>query len=85
MSKGTQGLIHLNWHKVGKSDNMNSKKRSVRQIMGAIVTIHHPILTEEEREIRIERIKQAAVEFYKEVQRCKAKQEASTQATNIDN
>lgn len=53
--------------------------------MGAIVTIHHPILTEEEREIRIERIKQVAVEFYKEVQRCEAKQEASAQSTNIDN
>ena len=53
--------------------------------MGAIVTIHHPILTEEERQIRIERIKQASVEFYKEVQQCKAKQKASAQSTNIDN
>lgn len=42
--------------------------------MGAIVRIHHPILTEEEREIRIERIKQASVEFYKEMCRCKSQQ-----------
>ncbi len=43
--------------------------------MGAIVTIHHPVLTEEEREIRIERIKQASVEFYKEMCRCKSGQQ----------
>ena len=34
--------------------------------MGCIVRVHHPDLTEEEREKRIEEIKKALVEFYKE-------------------
>ena len=32
----------------------------------AIVRVHHPDLTEEERKIRVEEIKKALVEFYKE-------------------
>lgn len=40
-----------------------------------IVRIHHPTLTEEERKKRMEEIKQAAIEFFKEVQRAKTKQE----------
>ena len=32
----------------------------------AIVRIHHPELTEEERNLRVEEIKKALVEFYKE-------------------
>ena len=35
--------------------------------MGAIVRVHHPTLTQEEREFRIEKIKQAAKEIYREV------------------
>lgn len=39
--------------------------------MAAIVTVHHPDITEEEREIRIERIKQAMIKFYLEVEKAK--------------
>jgi hypothetical protein len=35
--------------------------------MGYVIKAHHPELTEEEREIRIENIKKALVEFYKQV------------------
>lgn len=38
-----------------------------------IVRVHHPTLTEEERKIRIEKIKEALVEFYKEVYKEKNK------------
>lgn len=34
--------------------------------MGCIVRVHHPNITEEERQARIEKIKEALVEFYKE-------------------
>jgi hypothetical protein len=37
--------------------------------MGAIVRIHHPTLTPEEREYRMVQLKQATKEFYKEVTR----------------
>ena len=32
----------------------------------AIVRVHHPKLTKEEREARVEEIKKALIEFYKE-------------------
>ena len=32
----------------------------------AIVRVHHPELTDEERELRVEEIKKALIEFYKE-------------------
>lgn len=41
--------------------------------MSAIVRVHHPALTPEEREFRIEKIKQAAKEIYREVKRNEAK------------
>lgn len=34
--------------------------------MGYVVRVHHPTLTDEERKARIEKIKKALVEFYKE-------------------
>ena len=34
--------------------------------MGCKVIVRHPNLTEEERKIRIEKIKKALIEFYKE-------------------
>ena len=34
--------------------------------MGCIVRVHHPVLTEEERKEREEKIKKALIEFYKE-------------------
>lgn len=40
--------------------------------MGCIVRVHHPDLTPEERERRIEAIKQAIIEFHREVQRNEA-------------
>ena len=41
--------------------------------MGAIVRVHHPTLTTEEREYRMEQIKKATIEFYKEVKRNETK------------
>lgn len=37
--------------------------------MGCTVRIHHPDLTAEEREKRVEKIKEALVCFYKEVEK----------------
>lgn len=34
--------------------------------MGCVVRVHHPNLTKEEREARVEEIKKALIEFYKE-------------------
>lgn len=34
--------------------------------MGCIVRVHHPELTKEEREKRVEEVKKALIEFYKE-------------------
>ena len=41
--------------------------------MGAIVRIHRPSLTSEEREYRMAQLKQATKEFYKEVRRSETK------------
>lgn len=45
--------------------------------MGYTIRIHHPTLTEEERQARIENIKQAAIEFYREMQKQYKSKEAS--------
>lgn len=37
--------------------------------MGCIIRVHHPNITKEEREARIERIKQATIQMYKEVKK----------------
>ena len=34
--------------------------------MGCVVRVHHPDLTKEEKKIRVEEIKKALIEFYKE-------------------
>ena len=34
--------------------------------MGYVVRVHHPKLTKEEREKRVEEIKKALIQFYKE-------------------
>jgi hypothetical protein len=37
--------------------------------MGAIIRVHHPNLTPEEKAIRMEQIKEATIRFHKEVQK----------------
>lgn len=37
--------------------------------MGGIIRVNHPTLTSEERNIRMEQIKESAILFYKEVKR----------------
>ena len=34
--------------------------------MGCVVRVHHPDLTKEEKKLRVEEIKKALIEFYKE-------------------
>ena len=36
--------------------------------MAGVIRVHHPTLTEEERDIRMEQIKQATIQFHKEIQ-----------------
>lgn len=36
--------------------------------MAGIIRIHHPTLTQEERDIRMEQIKQATIKFHREIQ-----------------
>ena len=45
--------------------------------MGAIVRVHRPTLTAEEREYRMEQIKKATKEFYKEVRRSEKEKQKS--------
>lgn len=47
---------------------------TTRRTENAIVTVRRPILTPEERERRMEKIKQATIEFLTAVEREKAKQ-----------
>ena len=37
--------------------------------MGAVVKVHRPTLTAEERAYRMEQIKEATIKFYREVQK----------------
>lgn len=37
--------------------------------MGCIIRVHHPTLTKEERDIQMEKIKQATIQFYNEVRK----------------
>lgn len=37
--------------------------------MRGIIRVHHPTLTQEEREYRMEQLKQATIKFHKEVER----------------
>lgn len=43
--------------------------------MAGVIRIHHPNLTKEEKESRMEQIKLATVKFYKEVQDDKKRKE----------
>ena len=43
--------------------------------MGAVVRIHRPTLTPEEREYRMEQLKEAVIKFHKEVKRNEKKDE----------
>lgn len=40
--------------------------------MGCVVRVHHPKLTKEEKEKRIQAIQEALIEFYKETKEKKA-------------
>jgi ribosome recycling factor len=37
--------------------------------MGCVIRVHHPSITSEEREQRMEKIKQATINYYKEIEK----------------
>ena len=47
--------------------------------MGAVVRVHRPALTAEERAKRMERIKEAVIKFHKEVKRNEKKSEKKSE------
>ena len=46
--------------------------------MGCVITVHHPNLTEQERKYRMEQIKQATINYYREVQKNERKNQNSS-------
>lgn len=45
--------------------------------MSAVITIHHPNLTEQERKYRMEQIKQATIQFHIEAEKTRKAREDS--------
>ena len=50
-----------------KKSNRRAKPNKQVTAMGCIITIHHPILDKDEKDIRVEQIKKRTIEYMKEV------------------